>query len=177
MRFFFIIILIPFWGSCQNKERSELLIDKNKKFEIKNEGKIINISFGNPTHSRLDTIRAELAVNNDPVREIHFTNAKLQDSLLTISINSTTTAYYQVYTIEIKDRKCKVNYLFKPSGPDFESTVTPTEYKVVLNTEDLSIGKEVRGYTEFKGKCKGDGCYGEEEFLIKGNFKFKILRL
>ncbi|MBI1767617.1 MAG: hypothetical protein HY015_11160 [Bacteroidetes bacterium] len=170
---FFLITLIPLLGTCQDRSNS-LLIHPNDKFEIRNEDKVIKFTFGNPNYVKIDTVRAELSVNNDPIREIHFTKAKLRNNILTIVINSTTSAYHQVYTIEIADGKCKADYTFRPSGPDYELAVVSLEYIVIVNHADFGIGKEIRGYTEFKGKCKGEGCYGEENFEIKGNFKVLI---
>ncbi len=173
INFSFLIILVPILGACQNGNNN-LLIHPNDKFQIKNEDKVIKFTFGNPNFAKLDTVRAELIVNNDPVRGIQFTRAKLRSDTLTIIISSTTTAYHQVYNIEIAGGKCKVDYAFKPSGPDYKLTVVPTDYKVILNQADFQIGREIRGYTEFKGKCQGEGCYDENDIEIKGNFKVLI---
>jgi len=169
-KFFFAIILIPLLGSCQEKEAYFFLIHPGDKFEIKNECKAVKIDHGNPNFARIDTVRAELKVNNDPVREIHFAKAKLVSDTLLIVISSTTSAYHQEYRIKIINGKCNVGYAFRPTGPDYEAQVTPVEYLVIINTGDFKKGKEIRGHTEFKGKCKGEGCYEERDFEISGNF-------
>lgn len=170
---FFLLALSPLFGTCQDRVH-KLLIHPNDKFEIKNEDKVIKFTFGSPNFVKFDTVRAELSVNNDPVRQIHFTTAKFRNNILTIEIKSTRSAYHQIYTIEIRGKKCKVRYTFKPSGPDYEAIVVPTDYSVILNNAHFKIGKEIRGYTEFKGKCQGEGCYGEDTIEVKGTFKVVI---
>ena len=168
--------MVPVLAMCQAEKSIPLIVDRGQKFNIKNEGKVIKFTFGNPDYIRYDTVAAQLTVNDDPVREIHFTKANLHNDTLSILITSTSPAYHQVYKIEIVKDKCQASYSFRPSGPDYETNVIPVDFSVTLNRSDFTPGGEIRGHTEFRGRCEGKGCYDEKVINLKGNFKVKILK-
>jgi|GEM_PF-2128990 len=169
-----ILILCSSLSFCQNKKYSSVLVDKADKFAIKKENKPIKIHFGD-TYIETDTIRASLIVNNDSLRQIRFTKGKLEKDTLNILIHSTSPSYDHTYKIKVIGNKYIVDYQYQmDDGPPMVRKVTPTQYTVKLNSLDFKKGKEIRGYTEFQGKCSGEGCYGETDIEIKGNFKVLI---
>ncbi|UXE67871.1 MAG: hypothetical protein KA713_04505 [Chryseotalea sp. WA131a] len=171
----FFILSAPYLLSCQNPSAKfkSVIIDSKDKFEFRDEGKAVKI-FEEEAVS--DTIRSGLVVNNDDLRHIWFTKTyfnSFNKDTLQIEIYSTDQAYSHRYVIKIFKDKCKVDYQYQMSGPEFERKVIPIEYLVKLNSLDFKKGKTIRGYTEFKGKCRGEGC-SDSNIEIKGNFKILI---
>lgn len=46
-----------------------------------------------------------------------------------------------------------IEYDFLTSGEQRKMIIKPIDTKLILNTGDFQRGMEIRGYTEFKGRC------------------------
>jgi len=164
---------MPCLACAQEKKYNSVLVDKAGKFEIKREDEIIKMFFREDV-PEIDTVRANLMANNDSLRQILFTRGRLRKDTLDVLIHFTSSAYHLIYKIKIAKGKFRVGFSYLTSGADLERKIIPIDYTLKLNSLDFKRGKEIRGYTEFKGKCKGEGCYGEENIEVKGNFKVLI---
>jgi hypothetical protein len=150
-----------------------LTIDPTAEFKIDNEDRVYV--------DNIDTLRimADLSMptKEDPlttVYEIRFTEAKLTGDTLNILINELNPAYYHKYEIQIVKNKYRVSYNFLSSGEQVDREVKADDFKLILNTRDIKKGKEIRGHTEYKGKCV-KGCWPSHSvFDIKGDFKVVV---
>ena len=165
---YFSIFSASYFFGCQDSslKLNPIVIDSENKFEIKDENKILGESN--------DTVRANLIVNDHDLRRIWLTkNYKNKDTLF-IEIHRSDEVYDHSYIIRIINGKCSVKYQYEMSGPILERSIIPVDYLVKLNSMNFIKGQEIRGYTEFRGKCIGEGCYQEADVVIKGNFKVVI---
>jgi hypothetical protein len=160
--------------NIQKAKWNQVLIDSNDKYKITNEGKTY-YPCGEPTPEAPTPVgpkKSSLIVNNDTSRTILFTKAKLKGDTLEILIHHTDPAYHHKYLITIVKGKYFIKYTFKTSGVQEKRTIIPLETKLKLKSSDFKKGKEIRGYTEYKGECT-EGCW-EKLIQIKGNFSVVI---
>jgi hypothetical protein len=143
---------------------------ENKDYKIPKEGEVINTLFDVPETKGL--IASSLLVNNDTLSKIQFTKCEMRSDTLKILIHQTDPTLHHEYIITVTKGKYFIVYKFLTSGEQIKRKIEPLEMKLVLNSLDFTKGKEIRGYTEFRGKCV-KGC-SEDLILVKGNFKVII---
>jgi hypothetical protein len=168
-RLFYIVCFFACHLSCAQRAKwSEVIVDKNDGYEVPNEGKVLNTLF--EVAETRDTIRSGMVVNNDPRFTILFTEAEIRGDTLRILIHQTDPAYHQEYIVLVFKGKYNVEYtLSAPIDPE-RSKMIATETKLKLNTLDFKKGTQIRGYTEYTGKC-AKGCFeGNRPVKVKGNF-------
>jgi len=155
--------------SAQQPKWNKIVLDTNSKYKITNEGKIYNpVDVPGEEGPKKPSLR----VNNDTLRTILFTEAKLNGDTLKILIYRTDPAYHHEYLITIVKGKYFIKYTFLTSGVQEKRTLNPLETKLKLNNLVFKKGKEIRGYTEYKGECT-EGCW-EKLIQVKGNFSVVI---
>ncbi|MFM8912025.1 MAG: hypothetical protein ACKOE6_03760 [Flammeovirgaceae bacterium] len=160
------------FSSCQKKPiANTVIVDTKSMFDIADEGKF----FGDDK----DTVRSGLTVNgNDAIGRIWYTRNEHKDDTLRIKIYSFNEVYIHNYLIKVFKGKCIVDYRYEmdadDASVDIDRKIISTGYLVKLNSLDFKKGKEIRGYTEFRGKCVGRDCHGHADIEIKGNFKIRI---
>jgi hypothetical protein len=171
MKLFATIFVFCFVVSASGQGFKTLKIDPAGEFEIDYEDSV---------YIDLDTLRIKadlrMPTKEDPstVYEIRFTEATLIGDTLNVRINELNPAYYHMYQIQIVKNKYRVCYNFLSSGEPVDRKVKADDFKLVLNTGDIKKGKEIRGHTEYKGKCV-KGCWPSHSvFDIKGDFKVVV---
>jgi len=143
-----------------------LTIDTKKRFNFKNEGKVVN------WWDEKETINSDMLVNNDTLTDIQFTRAKLSGDMLNIEIYQNDESHDHHYLIEIIKDKFKVDYDFSYPSDTTDRKIQTLDFMLTLDTKKFKKGKVVRGYTEFKGKCV-QNCY-DEMITAKGTFKVTV---
>lgn len=141
-------------------------VKSDSTYEIKNEGKSYKALFDLPEDHGLK--RSSLIVNNDTLRNIMFTEAKLTGDTLKILIHQTDEAYHHAYRITVVHDRFYIQYSFLTSGVQTRRTIKPLMTKLVLSSLEFRKGSMIRGYTAYKGKCI-QGCW-EDLIFIEGNF-------
>jgi hypothetical protein len=165
-----IFLTVSACSYAQKSKLSEVIVDLKRSYEIPNEGKVYNTLFDLPEGN--DTVNASLIVNGDTLRDIRSAKANLKGDTLRILVYQTDPAYHHQFVISVIKDKYYITYKFLTSGEQVKREIKPLETKLILNSLDFSKGKEIRGYTEYKGKCL-KGCW-EDLILVKGNFKVVI---
>jgi flagellar basal body L-ring protein FlgH len=154
---------------CQSK--SHVLIDKQAKYFVKNEGKVYNNFSGDSEDNELT--KAYLLVNGDTTRTIRSAKATMVGDALTIVIHENNPSYDHRYEIEISKGKYTIKYTFKtPGSEDEKREIVPVKEMLRLNTSTFKKGNAIRGYTEFSGECTGF-CW-DDTLFVKGNFSIVI---
>jgi len=167
-----LLIIVCFFTthfSCAQKAKwNEVIVDNKSTYDIPNEGKVVNTLFDVP--ETRDTVRSAMILDNDTLFTILFTKAELRGDTLKILIHQTDAAYHQEYVITVIKNRYNITYdLRTPIDPE-RSIMGTLETKLKLNSLEFKKGKELRGYTEYKGKCI-KGCFqGESLVTVKGNF-------
>ena len=128
-------------------------------------------------------IHAYIYQEEDSVQQLFWTTALLTKDTLEILITGFNGVESQQYLIRISNDKYTVGYQIRTTMDDqieleknikIDRKIAPYMTKLRLSTSHFMSGTEVRGYTEFKGKCVS-GC-GESPFEIslRGNFSVFI---
>jgi hypothetical protein len=167
------IILSCFAVPALAQEYKQLIVDPTRSFKIDHED---SIYIDGP-----DTLKimADLSMptNETPslkAYQIRFTEARISGDTLRILIDESNAAYYHRYQIQIINSKYIISYSFLSSGEDVDRKVKADDFILILNTADLKKGREIRGHTEYKGRCV-KGCWPSHSvFDIKGDFKVAI---
>lgn len=147
----------------------ELIVNPNAEYFIKNEGK--TYQYKETGMPEVLQITSDLVVNKDTLREIRSTEARLKGNSLVILIYETNPDYHHEYMIKIVEDQFVIDYTYMTSGQRRSIKVKPLDYQLVLNSNNFEKGKEIRGHTEFKGKCI-EGCW--DKIDIRGDFKVMI---
>jgi hypothetical protein len=168
-RLFIIFFFLATHFSCAQKTKwNQVIVESKSSFSISKEGKIVNTLFDN--QETRDTIKSSLILNNDTLFTILFTKAKLNGDTLSILIHQDDPAYHQEYLITVLKNKYNINYVLSAPVDPEKSKMVASETKLILNSFDYKKGKEIRGYTEYKGRCV-KGCFeGDRPVTVKGNF-------
>jgi hypothetical protein len=162
-----ILSIVTHTGCAQDQSGwNKIEIDSNSKYEVRNEDKIEKRNFFNEPD---DTVRASLIVDNNPLNAIKFSKAELKGDTLKILLYETNEAYHHEYLLSIIKNRYSLKYIFLVSGFDDDGEMIVLESKLKLNTFDFTKGQQIRGYTEFKGKC-AKPC-NQDFITLKGNFK------
>ena len=156
--------------SAQKVKWKSIDTDRHATYEIKNEGKLYHAFFDAPNEQ--GPKRSSLIVNGDTLRNLMFTEAKLNQDTLKILIYQTDEAYHHAYRIVIVNNKFCIDYSFLTSGVQTRRRIKPLATKLVVGTLEFRKGGTVRGYTAYRGKCKR-GCW-EDLILVEGNFSVII---
>lgn len=169
---YIIFLTISSIACSQNLEWHKVNIDSSRSYEIKNEGNVINTLFDVPETEGV--IKSSLIVNNDTLNKIQFVKGELNNDTLRILIHQTDPAYHHEYEITVFGDEYRINYEFRTSGEQDELKWMIIDSMLKLNSLDFKSGKEIRGYTEYEGKCVA-GCNSDpERITVKGNFSVLI---
>ncbi|MEI9919864.1 MAG: hypothetical protein WDO14_13855 [Bacteroidota bacterium] len=152
-------------------QQGTVVVDPKRNYTVKSEGEIYN-GFDREYPEYADTTTADLNFNNSDWINIHFAKANFAGDTLQILVYETNPAFHHQYRISIIDNKFFIYYEFRTSGENVKRIARTLESKLILNTLDFKKGKEIRGYTEYKGECIDD-CWSEP-ISIRGNFKVII---
>lgn len=168
-RLFIIVCFLATHFSCAQKVKwNEVTVDSKSTYDIPNEGKVVNTLFDVP--ETRDTIRSGMILNNDTLFTILFTKAELSGDTLKILIHQDDPAYHQEYLITVFKNRYNIHYVLSAPVDPEKSKMVASETKLKLSSLDFKKGKEIRGYTEYKGKCV-KGCFeGDRPVTVKGNF-------
>ncbi len=151
-----------------------LSIDATRDFEIEHEDS--TVSRIGPNGNESFKIASDLMVaNNDIHTDIHemkFTQAGLTGDTLTILIFEAHPSLRHEYWIKIVKDKYMIDYRSLLAG-EVKRKIKPEGFGLILNTSDIGPGKELRGYTEYRGNCV-KGCSRDKVVIIRGNFKVRI---
>ena len=143
-----------------------LAIDTKKDFKFRNEGKTIK------WWDVIETVNSDMLVNDDTLTDIQFTKAKLRGDTLDIEIYQSDESHDHHYRIEIIKDRYKIDYDFSYPADTTDRKIQPLDFMLTLITKKFKKGKDIRGYTEFKGKCI-QNCY-DEILIAKGTFKVTV---
>jgi len=173
MRLFTTIIVFCFVVSASGQSFKTLTIDPARQFKISHEDSVY-INYRDTLRITADLSMPTSENPSTAVYEIRFTEAKLIGDTLNILIDELNPAYYHKYQIQIIKNKYRVSYNFLSSGEDVDRKIKADDFVLILNTGDIKKGKEIRGHTEYKGKCV-KGCWPSHSvFDIKGDFKVVV---
>jgi hypothetical protein len=167
----FLVALVPSLSSCQKSVSTKaVIVDTKSKFDFPDENKF--------WQSDKDTVRSGIVRNNEEIGRMWYTKGELKGDTTLVKIFSSNEVYIHCYLIKIFNGMCTVDYQFEMDVDDatkeIDRKIVPIEFLVKLNSLDFKKGREIRGYTEFKGKCSGEDCHGDTNIEIKGNFKVLI---
>ncbi len=157
-----MLMLLALAESATGQIFRALAIDDTRDFEIEDE---------DSTVSQLYKITSDLMVENLDVHQMKFTQARQKGDTLTILIFETHPSLGHEYWIKIVKDRYTIDYRFEPGG-DVKRKINAEGFGLILNTTDVGPGKELRGYTEYRGNCV-KGCK-DKLVTIRGNFKVKI---
>jgi hypothetical protein len=163
-----LICALPLHLCCaQTLLGKKIIVQEKASFTIESENEAIDRSF---IQEPMDTVRAGLRLEGDDINEIRFTKAYFSGDTVNIVIYETSEASNHKYVISILNERYTIKYNFLASGElDDEGKIIPFETKLILNSSKFVKGHEIRGYTQFKGKC-AQPC-NEELIIVSGNFK------
>ena len=151
-----------------------LSVDATRDFEIEHEDSTISRSGpnGNETFKIASNLMVE---NNDLHKEIHeikFAKAERRGDTLSILIFESHSALRHEYWIKIVKDRYMIDYRSLQAG-EVKRKIKPEGFGLILNSSDLNTGKDLRGYTEYRGNCV-KGCSRDKVVIIRGNFKVRI---
>ncbi len=149
-----------------NKELKPLVLDSSIKCLIKNEDK--KLKFGD----EIFVVKSGLLVNDDPMTDILFTQAKLNGDTLDILIYQTDESHDHNYKIKVIRDKYIIHYDFSYPADTTDRKIQTMDFKLILNRKNFYVGQELKGYTEFIGQCLTN-CY-ESRIVAKGFFKVTV---
>ena len=147
-----------------------LSIDATRDFEIEHEDSTV-LAMGVPVKIASDLMKS----NNDihtTIHEMKFTRAEFNGDTLDILIYETHPSLRHEYWIKIVNDKYMIDYRQLIDG-ELKRKIKPEGFGLILNTSDIGPGKELRGYTEYRGNCV-KGCVKDKTIIIRGNFKVML---
>ena len=173
-QFTFIVVLLAMSEIATGQIFRTLTVDDTRDFEIEHEDS--TVSKPGVNGNELFKVASDLMVeNHDLHKDLHemkFTQAGKKGDTLTILIFETHPTLRHEYWIKVVKDKYMIDYRSVPGG-DVKRKINPEGFGLILNTAEVGHGKELRGYTEYRGNCV-KGCSRDKVVIIRGNFKVRI---
>jgi len=174
MKYILAISLLGIVHSSLGQEFKPITFDSLRQYSITHEDSLADIWDGMNDHEYV-AVNADLtAPSRWGPTPIHFAEANLRGDTLQIEFQG----YSRMITVAtfriliVRDQYWS-HYNFKDDFVEgFVSNMIPIETKLILNDRNCKRGTTVKGYAEYKGKCRN--CKRIKIIEFKGSFKALI---
>jgi len=140
-----ISILVVFFLSVQQERWKPIIVNAQRKYQIKEEGKLLK------PEDILSGIDADLIIDDEASASIRLGYSFPLGDTTVIQLFETSASYHNLFDIVIFKDQYLIRYSREINDTDFVQKFVPLKTKLELNCADFSNGSKIRGYVEYSG--------------------------